>query len=55
LTSAKHIWRAESGFKGESYTDDAGYLKLRYTVEDGIEDAEDGRNRFGSAWVDMLA
>jgi hypothetical protein len=55
LTSAKHIWRAESGFKGASYTDDAGYLKLRHTVEDAIEDAVDGRNRFGSVWVDMLA
>jgi hypothetical protein len=55
LTSARHIWKNESGFKGELYTDDLGYLRLRYAAFDQIEDAVDGCNRFGSRWIDLMA
>jgi hypothetical protein len=54
LAYAQHIWKAESGFRGSDYTDDEGYLRLRYWVGDGIEDAVDGRNRYGSRWIDLL-
>jgi hypothetical protein len=55
LSGAKNIWKAESGFKGEAYTDPAdGYYKLRYSAYDEIEGAVDGRNRSGSLWIDLL-
>jgi hypothetical protein len=54
LTGAVHVWRAESGFIGDSYTDAEGLNRVRYWVEDRYEDAIDGRNRYGSQWIDML-
>jgi hypothetical protein len=54
-TGAVNIWRAESGFIGETYVDEGGYTRARYAVTDAIENAIDGRNRFGSIWVDLLA
>ena len=56
LAHAVHIWKAETGFSGEAYIDPQdGNHKLRYWVGDQIEDAIDGRNRYGSLWTDLLA
>ena len=55
LAGARHVWRAESGFMGEAFTNDQGNYTVRYSVEDCYEDAIDGRNRYGSVWTDMLA
>jgi hypothetical protein len=54
-TGAVNIWRAESGFIGETLIDEEGYTRASYAVMDAIEDAIDGRNRFGSVWIDLLA
>ncbi len=54
LTSAHHIWKAQSGYTGETYTDADGLLRLRYSAYDQIEDAVDGCNRYGSRWIDLL-
>jgi hypothetical protein len=54
LAGAFEIWRAESGYRGETYTRDDGSIAVRYSVEDEIEDAIDGRNRYGSRWIDLL-
>ncbi len=54
LTSAVHIWKTESGYKGETYTDAEGLLRLRYSAYDEIEGAVEGRNRFGARWADVL-
>jgi hypothetical protein len=55
LAGAYQVWRAESGYQGEAYTRDDGNLAVRYSVEDEIEDAIDGCNRYGSRWIDLLA
>ncbi len=55
LVGAVHIWRAESGYRGESVVGEDGNHSVRYSVEDEIEDAIDGCNRFGSRWIDLLA
>jgi hypothetical protein len=55
MTGAVHVWRAESGFMGETHIDADGAQSLSYWVEDRYEDAIDGRNRYGSKWVDILA
>jgi hypothetical protein len=55
MTGAVNIWRAESGFIGDTFVDEEGYSRARYSVMDAIEDAIDGRNRFGSVWIDLLA
>ena len=56
LTHAVRIWKAETGFRGDAYIDPQdGNHKLRYWVGDQIEDAIDGRNRYGSLWTDLLA
>jgi hypothetical protein len=54
LTSAKHIWKTESGQRGALYDDADGNARVRYSVMDGIEDAVDGRNRYGARWTDLL-
>ncbi len=54
LTSAIHIWKAESGFRGESYVDEAGLNTIRYAVYEQIEDAKMGHNLYGSRWIDLL-
>jgi hypothetical protein len=54
LGSARHVWKAESGFKSALYTDAEGCLRLHYTVYDPVEDAVEGRNRYGSHWVDLI-
>jgi hypothetical protein len=54
ITDAVHIWHAESGFQGEEYVDAEGRSTLRYSVFDTVEDAVDGRNRFGATWVDLM-
>jgi hypothetical protein len=54
LTSARHIWKSETGHKSELYTDTDGNYRLKYSAYDQIEDAVDGHNRYGSRWVDLL-
>ncbi len=55
LAHAKHIYRVDCPFKGSGYTGEDGNFRLRHDVEDGIEDAVEGRNRYGSIWRDLLA
>jgi hypothetical protein len=54
LTSARQIWKSETGHKGELYTEADGNSRLSYSAYDQIEDAVDGCNRYGSRWVDLL-
>jgi hypothetical protein len=54
ITGARQVWKSETGFRGETFTDEAGTLRLRYGIADQIEDAVDGHNRFGAAWVDVM-
>jgi hypothetical protein len=54
ITSAKHIWYAQSGFMGDEYVDAEGFSRIRHMVFESIEQAEDGCNRFGSRWVDLV-
>lgn len=53
LTSARHVWKSETGYKGDQYIDAAGYTRVRFSAYDQIEDAMDGCNRYGSRWVDL--
>jgi hypothetical protein len=55
ITFAKHIWKVESGYIGPTYIDDEGYQRSRYWVEDRVEDAVEGCNRYGGRWTDLLA
>jgi hypothetical protein len=54
IGKAIQIWRTTSRFCGELYEDSKGYQCVRYHVRDAIEDAVEGRNRYGSLWIDML-
>jgi hypothetical protein len=55
LTCARHVWKSESGHRGELYTDAEGVFRLRYSAYDQIEDAVAGCNRYGSRWRDLKA
>jgi hypothetical protein len=55
LASARHVWKSETGYKGDLYLDAEGYSRLRFSAYDQIEDAIDGCNRYGSRWVDVRA
>jgi hypothetical protein len=54
LTDAVHIWKSESGFRGTDYVTTEGNMAITYSVEDEIDAAIDGQNRFGSMWLDLL-
>jgi hypothetical protein len=55
IAFAKQIWKVESGYIGPTYIDDEGYQRNRYWLEDRVEDAVEGRNRYGALWIDLLA
>ncbi len=56
IAHTTHLWKSETGFRGDTYIDpiDGGH-RLRYWVGDQIEDAIEGRNRYGALWADLLA
>jgi hypothetical protein len=54
MAPARHVWRAESAYKGAAVADSEGAQVLSCSIEDRVVDAVEGRNRFGSVWTDIL-
>jgi hypothetical protein len=55
IAFAKDIYRSESEFLGTFYTDPLdGNFKVSHRINENIEDAKNGKNRFGSTWIKIL-
>ena len=54
LACSENIWRAESAFRGEMYTDERGYRMCKFFITDEIRNAINGKNRWGDEWIDIL-
>jgi hypothetical protein len=52
---ATAIFRVESEFLGTYFTDPTdGYYKVSHRINEDIEDAKNGKNRFGNTWIKIL-
>ncbi len=52
---AKDIYRSESAFLGTYFTDPIdGYYKVSHRINEEVEDAKNGKNRFGDTWIKIL-
>ena len=55
IAFAKDIYRSKSAFLGTFFTDPVdGNYKVSHRINEDIEDAINGKNRFGSTWIKIL-
>lgn len=55
LAFAQDIYRSESAFLGTFFTDPIdGNYKVSHRINEDVENAQNGKNRFGDTWIKIL-